>query len=363
MRGDVLQVVKDLGPDVLVLREGGGAGVPQPRAGEVVLFTSFLTAGLAPPFSEFLKYVLSYYRIHLAHLVPNSIVILSTFAHFCEMFLGIPPNLHLFRYFFLLRPHGSDGVVGSCSFQRRGDSGLEAFIPLTLKDKWIGWTQHWSYVAADSSWESLQWPEARATWKPEWAAKEVLEARAQGALDRIRHLRDAGLTGTMVIGDFVRRRLSPLRERAHMACCYCGVDDETRTHIGGMDHPSVGAFSLSISFFFSLFFFDWEKCRSGRGAGRGKLEIMAPCFATPRRDGGPSRLCPAAWGRAPMRGRGSFRAGSEGHVLVGHNGSCQGHRPRPTTHPRDERGACIAPSSILQCWWRAGGSRPSVAWP
>jgi len=255
VRGDVLQVVKNLGPDVLVLREGGGAGVPQPRAGEVVLFTSFFTAGLAPPFSEFLKYVLSHYGIHLAHLVPNSIVILSTFAHFCEMFLGIPPNLHLFRYFFLLRPHGSDGIVGSCSFQRRGDGGLEAFIPLTFKDKWIGWTQHWSYVAADSSWESLQWPEARATWKPEWSAKEVLEARAQCALDRIRHLRDAGLTGAMVIGDFVRRRLSPLRERAHMACCYCGVDDETRTHIGGMDHPSVGAFSLSISsFFFFLFF-------------------------------------------------------------------------------------------------------------
>src|SRR5438128_2235475 len=262
-RGDVLQVVKNLGPDVLVLREGGGAGAPQPRAGEVVVFTSFLVAGLAPLFSEFLKYVLSYYGIHLAHLVPNSIVILSTFAHFCQMFLGIPPNLHLFRYFFLLRPHGSDGIVGSCSFQRRGDIGLDAFIPLTLKDKWIGWTQHWSYVTADSSWESLQWPEAGATWKPEWGAKEVLKDRAQGALDRIRHLREAGLTGTMVIGDFVRRRLSPLRERAHMACCYRGVDDETRTHIGGTDHPSVGAFSLSI--FSSFFFFLTGKSAAAAG--------------------------------------------------------------------------------------------------
>src|SRR6266508_6633291 len=145
-RGDVLQVVKNLGPDVLVLREGGGACAPQPRAGEVVLFTSFFTAGLAPPFSEFLKYVLSHYGIHLAHLVPNSIVILSTFAHFCEMFLGIPPNLHLFRYFYFLRPNTSDGAIGSCSFQRRNDSGLEAYIPLTLKDKWEGWTQHWCYA-------------------------------------------------------------------------------------------------------------------------------------------------------------------------------------------------------------------------
>src|SRR5438105_14798816 len=197
--GDVLQTVQNLGPDVLVLREGGSAGVPQPRAGEIVLFTSFLTAGLAPPFSEFLRYVLSFYGIHLAHLVPNSIMILSTFAHLCEMFLGIPPNLHLFRYFFLLRPNASDGAIGLCSFQRRSDSGLEAFIPLTLKDKWDGWTRHWSYTAADDSWESLQWPEAHATVKPEWSVKEVLEVRARCALDRIRHLRDAGLTGVMFI--------------------------------------------------------------------------------------------------------------------------------------------------------------------
>ena len=250
-RGDVLQVVRDLCPDVLVLPEGGSAGVPQPRAGEVVLFTSLLTAGLAPPFSEFLRYVLSYYGIHLAHLVPNSIVILSTFTHLCEMFLGIPPNLHLFHYFFLLRPHASDGVVGSCSFQRRSDSRLEAFIPLTLKDKRIGWTQHWSYATAYDSWESLQWPEARATLKPEWSAKEVLEVRARCALDQIRHLRDAGLTGAMVIGDFVRRRLSPLREHAHMACYYRGVDDETRTHVGGMNLPALLP-SPSLFFFFSL---------------------------------------------------------------------------------------------------------------
>src|SRR5438105_7409871 len=256
-RGDVLKIVQDLGPDVLVLREGGSAGVPQPRAGEIVIFTSFLTAGLASPFSEFLRYVLSYYGIHLAHLIPNSIVILSTFAHLCEIFLGIPPNLHLFHYFFLLRPNASDGAVGSCSFQWRSDRGLEAYIPLTLRDKWDGWSQHWCYAAADDSWESLQWPEAHATVKPEWSAKEVLEVRVRCALDWLCHLRDAGLTGAMVIDDFVRRRLSLLRERAHMACYYRGVDDETRTHVGGEDLPTVLVFSLS---FLS---FDWEMNSSG----------------------------------------------------------------------------------------------------
>ena len=75
--------------------------------------------------------------------------------------------------------------------------------------------------------------------KPEWTAKEVLEVRARCALDRICHLRDAGLTSAMVIGDFVRRRPSPLWERAHMACYYRGVDDESRMHVGGMNLPAL----------------------------------------------------------------------------------------------------------------------------
>src|SRR5438105_8577333 len=91
VRGKVLERVRGFGPNVFTQREGCSAGVPQPRPGETVVFTLFLTAGLAPPFSEFLRYALSHYGIHLAHLVPNSIVILSTFAHLCEMFLGIPP--------------------------------------------------------------------------------------------------------------------------------------------------------------------------------------------------------------------------------------------------------------------------------
>src|SRR5438128_2506086 len=130
VRGKVLERVRGFGPNVLTLREGGSAGVPQPRPGETVVFTSFLTTGLAPPFSEFLRYALSHYGIHLPHLVPNSIVIRSTFAHLSAMFFGIP-------------------------------------------------------------------------------------------------------------------RLSPLRERAHLACYYRGVDDKTRTFVGGKERATVASSSLT----------------------------------------------------------------------------------------------------------------------
>src|SRR6266508_1801512 len=48
-----------------------------------------------------------------------------------------------------------------------------------------------------------------------------------------------------------------------MACYYRGVNDETRTHVGGMDHPSAGAFSLPFSF--SSLFFLTGRCATAAG--------------------------------------------------------------------------------------------------
>ena len=57
-------------------------------------------------------------------------------------------------------------------------------------------------------------------------------------LERLQLLQEAGLTGTMVIGDFVGRRISPLRQRERLACFYTGPDDLTRTFVGGKNPAS-----------------------------------------------------------------------------------------------------------------------------
>ena len=66
---------------MLPLWAGGRAGLLHPRRVETVFFFSFVVAGLLTPFLKFTDYILDFYKIHLAHLVPNSIVVLSTFAH------------------------------------------------------------------------------------------------------------------------------------------------------------------------------------------------------------------------------------------------------------------------------------------
>jgi hypothetical protein len=62
---------------------------------EQVVFASFFECGFNLPAGDFFRGLLYYYRMELVHLVPNSVTIVSTFIHFCEAYLGIPPHFLL----------------------------------------------------------------------------------------------------------------------------------------------------------------------------------------------------------------------------------------------------------------------------
>ena len=67
------------------------------------------------------------------------------------MFLGITPNLHLFRYFYFLRANMTGGIIGSFSFRLRTEKDLEPYIPLPIRSKWDNWAQNWCYIMTDNS--------------------------------------------------------------------------------------------------------------------------------------------------------------------------------------------------------------------
>ena len=85
-------------------RAPGEHWVPALSPSEIILFVSFIRAGLCLPASAFLHRFLGYFGVSLNHLTPNVVLHLSIFVHLCEAFLGIPPSLSLFRYFFRLKP-------------------------------------------------------------------------------------------------------------------------------------------------------------------------------------------------------------------------------------------------------------------
>ena len=229
-------------PGVLVVRKGNTDGVPETQPGEVAIFFSFILAGLMPPFSDFFLATLRFFNIHLAHLVSNSIIQLATFAHLCEQFIGVVPSVTLFRVFYSLRPASTQHVVGSCSFRLR-ESGH--YIPMPMKGKWDSWTRHWVYLQAGATDSHLAWPEEPAEPQDSWGEAVEMTPELETVVARLRRLREGGLTGLMVITDFLRRRISPLRQRERLACYYTGDNDPTRSFPGG---ESVARLLCSFEF-------------------------------------------------------------------------------------------------------------------
>lgn len=97
----------------------------------MVIFTSFVMAGLLPPFSAFFLAILEYFDIQLLHLAQYSIMILAIFAHLCEMFMGVLPSVALFHHYFVLRSARKNNVTGSYNFCLR-DGLMKEYIPQTL---------------------------------------------------------------------------------------------------------------------------------------------------------------------------------------------------------------------------------------
>jgi hypothetical protein len=76
-------------------RPTSGVEFPTEGTSETVDFLAHIERGFGVPLGDFLRGLLHFYRIELLHLAPNSIMIISTFVHLCEAYLGIAPHFHL----------------------------------------------------------------------------------------------------------------------------------------------------------------------------------------------------------------------------------------------------------------------------
>nr|ABA98056.1 retrotransposon protein, putative, unclassified [Oryza sativa Japonica Group] len=208
-----------------------GEGRPAPDyPGRSIFFLPFAMAGLVPPFSSFFMDVLEFYDLQMAHLTPNAVMTLAIFAHLCEMFIGVRLSLRLFRWFFTVQSVSPPSVVGGCYFQPRGPV-LNRYIPCALRKKWDDWKSDWFYTPlADEA--RLRLPSQPPAQASSWRAPVDLGDGYDAVLDRLAGLRSQGLTGAMVYGDYLRRRIVPLQRRARGAWEYTGSEDFTRTHQG-----------------------------------------------------------------------------------------------------------------------------------
>ena len=114
------------------MRTGGGTSSPRrSRRGSLMkrvasTFSAYVLSGLNFPMSHFLKIVQDFYGIVLAELSTNSILMLSSFAFFCKMFVGVRANLCLWHHFFSLRSSGQGKTLAAS-----GSSAGSATPPCT----------------------------------------------------------------------------------------------------------------------------------------------------------------------------------------------------------------------------------------
>jgi hypothetical protein len=190
---------------------------PSEDVKEQVVFGSF-ECGFNLPARDFFRGLLYYYRLELVHLVPNSITVVSTFIHFCEAYLGIPPNFALWRHFFCVKSTGKrSGPVGAVMFNLR--SGLKAeWIDNTAR-----WRSEWFYIV-----DQIPGLPRRTGHKlvkiSEWdlglSTRELEDLK--GVLELVSDMKSRGVIGEAVVRSFCRRMIQPIKDRVHPAYEYCG---------------------------------------------------------------------------------------------------------------------------------------------
>src|SRR6185295_18382232 len=200
------------------------------RAGEFVLFTSHISTGVGLPISSFLLLLLEDFGLQLQHLTPHSLLLTSIFVHLCEMFMGVRPCVILFHHFFVLVKSGKGkDEVGAYYFQKRSDLPTP-YIPGLTGGKWEEWRKEWVIATTEAN-ERLVMPSGGpASDRQSWRAKPSLRSEFDSVLSKIRALAEGGLTSLHVLGDFLKRRIAPLKQRPRPAWSFTGPQDCSMTH-------------------------------------------------------------------------------------------------------------------------------------
>jgi hypothetical protein len=210
-------------------RAAAGEEFPSEDVKEQVVFASFFERGFNLPAGDFFHGLLYYYKLELVHLVPNSVTVVSTFIHFCEAYLVIPPHFLLWRYFFCVKSTGKrPGPVGDVMCNLRSSLKAE-WIDIDRPDNTVGWRSEWFYIA-----DQIPGLPQRTGHKPvkisEWdlglSTRELEDLK--GVLELVSDMKGRGVTGAAVARSFSRRMIQPIKDRVHPAYEYCGQSDPTR---------------------------------------------------------------------------------------------------------------------------------------
>jgi hypothetical protein len=127
-------------------RPACGERVPAPQPGEAVVFYDDFPRGFALPASDFLWQFMDHFHLQPHHIGANAMMTLAAFAALYEAYLGIWPNVELFRRLIYFKTQMADSipvVCGVASFYARKTAD---FPGLKGKESCKKWQRSFFYV-------------------------------------------------------------------------------------------------------------------------------------------------------------------------------------------------------------------------
>ncbi|KAE8777000.1 hypothetical protein D1007_50281 [Hordeum vulgare] len=196
----------------------------------VPLHINTLVSGILPPFLGILIAVLSHYQIHVLHLDPGSLVLLSPFAFLCEAFVGVTPFVALLRHFFFLELVSKEQCSGY-AFLKAANASVPGALDAELLPEAEGFQRQWVQVETVEAGAMFQPPSTPATLNRGWMREELNYPQLAPVLTRLEKLKKVGVMMAMVVWEFICQRIAPLKRHSRLMWAYAGPCDPMRVQV------------------------------------------------------------------------------------------------------------------------------------
>jgi hypothetical protein len=177
--------------------------------------------------------VLKTYGLQPHNMTPNSALILSSFVAVCEGYLGVPPSIELFQYYFTVKREsvrktiggGALAICGSMRFKPRAD---REFPHIQGHESVKGWQEKFFYHKNIGNPSLPTFSPGAATPLPSWSLK-ITVAPSDAIRQQTRRIEKLELNGVDTVLCWFTKRIQPLQHRSKLLCEYTGkADDDLR---------------------------------------------------------------------------------------------------------------------------------------
>jgi hypothetical protein len=219
--------------DLVGCRPASSERIPAPKPGEVVVFYDHFPWGFALPASSFMRQFLDHFHLQPHHLGANAMMTLAAFAALCEAYLGIWPNVELFRrlvYFKTQTAETIPVICGTASFYARKTAD---FPSIKGKESCKKWQRSFFYVKnLKEGADHINLPPFDASG-PEWDNWSISLPHPSPDMEKILQRistmqKEGGLEPADLLLAFVVARVSPLQHRSHKMCFLGSARDPSR---------------------------------------------------------------------------------------------------------------------------------------